>query len=43
MNWGNKICLGTAQFGNIYGITNRNKNELDVKEFKKILNIIKKK
>jgi aryl-alcohol dehydrogenase-like predicted oxidoreductase len=42
MNWGNKICLGTAQFGNIYGITNKNKNELDVKEIKKFLILLKK-
>ena len=43
MKWGNKICLGTAQFGSIYGITNRNKNELKVKEIKKFLILLKKK
>lgn len=42
MNWGNKICLGTAQFGNIYGITNRNKIELNINEIKKFLILLKK-
>jgi aryl-alcohol dehydrogenase-like predicted oxidoreductase len=40
MSWGKKICLGTAQFGNIYGITNRNRNELNVKEIKEFLKLL---
>jgi aryl-alcohol dehydrogenase-like predicted oxidoreductase len=40
MSWSKKICLGTAQFGNIYGITNRNRNELNVKEIKKFLKLL---
>ena len=41
MNWGKKICLGTAQFGNIYGVTNKSRNELNVKEIKKFLKLLK--
>ena len=37
MNWRKKVCLGTAQFGNVYGITNKKKSELSVSEIKKFL------
>ena len=40
--WKNKICLGTAQFGNIYGITNKNKKQINVNEVKKFLLLLKK-
>jgi len=43
MNWKSKICLGTAQFGNIYGITNKNKKQISVEEIKKFLLLLKKK
>lgn len=42
MNWKNKICLGTAQFGKIYGITNKNKKQTSVQEIKKFLLLLKK-
>lgn len=42
MNWKSKICLGTAQFGNIYGITNKNKKQISIDEIKKFLLLLKK-
>ena len=42
MNWRKKVCLGTAQFGNVYGITNKKKSELSVSEIKKFLILLKK-
>ena len=42
MMWKNKICLGTAQFGDIYGITNKNKKQINVNEVKKFLLLLKK-
>ena len=42
MNWKSKICLGTAQFGNIYGITNKNKKQISIEEIKKFLLLLKK-
>ena len=38
MNYFEKICLGTAQFGSSYGLTNKNK-ELSVKEIGEILSL----
>ena len=38
MNYIEKICLGTAQFGSSYGLTNKN-NELSVEEIGKILSL----
>ena len=42
MEWKKKICLGTAQFGSIYGITNENKKQLSVKKIKEFLILLKK-
>ena len=42
MNWKNKICLGTAQFGKIYGITNKKKKQTSVQEIKNFLLLLKK-
>ena len=42
MNWKNKICLGTAQFGKIYGITNKNRKQISVQEIKNFLLLLKK-
>ena len=41
INFKNKVSFGTAQFGQRYGITNKNK--LSFKETKKIFNYLKKK
>jgi len=38
MNYFEKICLGTAQFGSSYGLTNKNK-DLSVKEIGEILSL----
>lgn len=38
MNYFEKICLGTAQFGSSYGLTNKNE-ELSVKEIGEILSL----
>ena len=40
MNLIEKICLGTAQFGSSYGLTNKN-NELSVEEIGEILSLAK--
>lgn len=40
MNYFEKICLGTAQFGSTYGLTNKNK-ELSVDEIGEILSLAK--
>ena len=42
MSWKKKICLGTAQFGSIYGITNKNKKQLSVKKIREFLILLKK-
>jgi aryl-alcohol dehydrogenase-like predicted oxidoreductase len=41
MNYIEKICLGTAQFGSSYGLTNKNK-ELSIKQIGDILSFAKK-
>ena len=38
----NKFIIGTVQFGNVYGITNKKKKKISYKEKNKILNYCKK-
>lgn len=43
MKWNNKICIGTPQFSGSYGITNKNKKKLKLKDIKSFFKLLKKK
>jgi len=43
MKFKNKICIGAPQFSGLYGITNKNKKKLNLKEINNFFKILKKK
>ncbi len=43
MKFKNKICIGTPQFSGLYGITNKSKKKLNLKEINNFFKILKKK